>query len=87
MIELPPFSRKQQLETTVALLASTGKLRHLNLTGIKKISSSSITHLALSCDKLDTLSTDCDMTNADHISIIQARLMSIVIVEIIFVHS
>jgi hypothetical protein len=67
-----PYDR-QQLETTLTLLASTGKLKHLNLTGIKKISSSSITHLALACNQLDTLSTDCNMTNADHISILQAR--------------
>ena len=61
------------LELTFAILISIGKIKHLKLNGISTIDSKLIMNLAMSCKKLESLVSDCQLTNAQQVMIYQER--------------
>ena len=61
------------LELTFAILVSIGKIRHLKLNGISSIDSKLIMNLATSCTKLESLVSDCLLTNAQQVMIYHER--------------
>lgn len=61
------------LELTFSILASIGKIKYLKLNGISSIDSRLIMKLASSCKQLQTLVTDCKLTNAQKVMIYEER--------------
>ena len=64
-------------QVTASALCSTGKLRQLELNGIKQVDPRVITNMAVSCNKLEKLKTDCPLTNPDAIHIFKAHKSSL----------
>jgi hypothetical protein len=58
---------------TAFALSSTGKLRHLELTGLKHVDPQVFRNMAVSCRKLENLNTDCLLTTPDVIDIFVAH--------------
>ena len=60
-------------EVTALALCSTGKLRHVELNGMKEVDPRVIKNMAVSFHKLETLNTDCRLTNPDAIDILVSQ--------------
>jgi len=65
------------LELTFAILSSLGKIKYLKLNGISSLDSKLIMNLASSCKQLQTLVTDCQLTNAQQVKIYEERKESL----------
>jgi hypothetical protein len=61
------------LEHTMDRLASAGKLKHLELTGVQSLRSKFVANLAISCSNLHTLKTDCNMTEENCFAVLEAK--------------
>ena len=65
------------LELTFAILISIGKIKYLKLNGISSLDSKLIMNLATSCKNLETLVSDCQLTNAQQVIIYRERQESL----------
>jgi hypothetical protein len=61
------------LKQALRLLALGGKLKHLELTGVQSLNSKFVANLATNCNNLNTLKTDCIMTDKDCFAILEAK--------------
>ena len=65
--------KPNNFEATALALCSTGNLRHVELKGMQKVNPQVIKNMAVSCSKLENLTTDCPLTNPDAVEILVAH--------------
>ena len=61
------------LELTIFDLSSIGKLKHIKLKGVSSVDPNLMTTLALSCTRLESFISDCQLSNAQQVSIYKER--------------
>jgi ABC-type transporter Mla MlaB component len=55
-------------DLSLAVIASIGKMRHLSLNGLAKVDTTGLAKLAICCPKLETLISDCQLTNDQQVN-------------------